>query len=97
MLGEMEILNRYDELPKNKVQMSKFLEEVTLVLIDLEHKKGIALEDYYCLCDWDYVVDDIYNNYRDLVNDNTLFRALGLCKVLNKRSALTSMLDDEED
>lgn len=97
MLENINILDRYDEVPKNKGQMSLFLEEMTNVLIDMEHKKGIALEDYYCLCDWDYVVEDIYENYRSLVDDETLFKALGLCKVLSHRSALTSMLDDEED
>lgn len=97
MLENINILDRYDEIPKNKGQMSLFLEEMTNVLIDMEHKKGIALEDYYCLCDWDYVIEDIYSNYRDLVSDETLFKALGLCKVLSHRSALSSMLDDKED
>lgn len=97
MLEQMQIINRYDEVPKNRGQMSLFLEEATWVLQDLENKKGIALEDYYSLCDWDYVVEDIYEKYRDLVNDETLFKALGLCKVLRRRSALTSMLDDEEN
>nr|DAM71419.1 MAG TPA: hypothetical protein [Caudoviricetes sp.] len=96
MLENIQILDRYDDVPKNRGQMSLFLEEVTCILAEMENKKGIALEDYYCLCDWDYVVEDIYEKYRDLVNDETLFKALGLCKVLGHRSALTSMLDDEE-
>lgn len=97
MLEQMQIIDRYDEVPKNRGQLSLFLEEVTCVLQYLEHKKGIALEDYYDLCDWGYVIEDIYVNYRDLVSDETLFKALGLCKVLSHRSALTSMLDDDED
>lgn len=97
MLEQMQIIDRYDEVPKNRGQMSLFLEKATCVLQDLERKKGIALEEYYVLCDWDYVIEDIYANYRDLVNDETLFKALGLCKVLSHRSALTSMLDDDED
>ena len=97
MLEQMQILDRYDETPKNRRQMSLFLEEVICVLQDLERKKGIALEDYYVLCDWDYVVEDIYEKYRDLVNDEALFKAIGLCKVLGLRSALTSMLDDEDN
>ena len=97
MLEQMQIIDRYDETTKNREQMSLFLEEATCVLQDLERKKGIALEDYYVLCDWDYVIEDIYTNYRELVSDETLFKALGLCKVLGHRSALTSMLDDEED
>lgn len=97
MLEQMQIIDRYDETTKNREQMSLFLEEATCVLQDLERKKGIALEDYYVLCDWDYVIEDIYTNYRELVSDETLFKALGLCKVLGHRSALTSMLDDDED
>lgn len=97
MLENINILDRYDETPKNRGQMSLFLEEATCVLQDLEHKKGIALEDCYVLCDWDYVIEDIYLNYRDLVSDETLFKAIGLCKVLSHRSAFTSMLDDEDD
>ncbi len=97
MLANIQILDRYDDTPKNRGQMSLFLEEATCVLQDLEHKKGIALEDYYVLCDWDYVIEDIYTNYRDLVSDETLFKALGLCKVLSHRSALSTMLDDKEN
>lgn len=97
MLENINILERYDETPKNTGQMSLFLEEATCVLRDLEHKKGIALEDYYVLCDWDYVIEDIYAKYRDLVSDETLFKALGLCKVLSHRSAFTTMLDEESE
>lgn len=97
MLANIQILDRYDDTSKNRGQMSLFLEEATCALQDLEHKKGIALEDYYVLCDWDYVIEDIYANYRDLVSDETLFKALGLCKVLSHRSALSTMLDDEEN
>lgn len=97
MLENINIIERYDETPKNRGQMSLFLEEATCVLQDLEHQKGITLEDNYVLCDWDYVIEDIYANYRELVSNETLFKALGLCKVLSHRSALTTMLDDEED
>lgn len=97
MLEQINILERYDETPKNRGQMYLFLEEATCLLNDLEREKGIALEDYYVLCDWDYVMEDIYVNYRDLVSDETLFKALGLCRVLRHRSAIDSMLDDEED
>lgn len=87
MLEQTNILYRYDETPKNRGQMSLFLEEMRNVLDELEKEEGITVEDEYALCEWDYVLEEIIQNYRDLVNDNVLFNAIGLCHVLRKRSA----------
>lgn len=97
MLENINILERYDEIQKNRGQMSMFLEEVKLTLQHLEKQKGISIDDKLTLCEWSWMLNDIYENYRYLVNDETLFSTIGLCQVVGKRSAIDSMLDDEED
>ena len=97
MLEQINILDRYDETPKNRGQISMFLEEVKLTLQHLEKQKGISIDDKLTLSEWSWMLNDIYENYRKLVNDETLFSAIGLCQVLGKRSAIDSMLDDEEE
>lgn len=91
MLEQINIIYRYDETPKNRGQMSLFLEEMAIQLNELEKEDGITVEDEYALCEWDYVLEEIYKNYRDLVYDNVLFNAIGLCHVLRKRSAVEGM------
>lgn len=97
MLEQINILDRYDETPKNRGQMSLFLEEVKLTLEALEKQKGILIDDKFSLSEWFWVLNDIYKNYRSLVNDKTLFYAIGLCDVIGRRSAIDSMLDDEKN
>ena len=97
MFEQMQIINRYDEVPKNRGQMSLFLEEVKFTLEALEKQKGISIDDKFSLCEWSWMLNDIYKNYRSLVNDETLFYAIGLCDVIGRRSAIDSMLDDKED
>ena len=94
MLENINILERYDETQKNRGQMSLFLEEMWSTLDELEKEEGNTVEDEYRLCEWDYVLEEIYTKYRDLVYDNMLFTAIGLCHVLRKRSAVE---DDKED
>ena len=91
MLERINIIERYDETPKNKGQMSLFLEEMAIQLNELEKEEGITIEDEYALCEWDYVLEEIYKNDRDLVYDNVLFTAIGLCHVLRKRSAVEGL------
>lgn len=91
MLENINILDRYDETPKNRGQMSIFLEEMAIQLNELEKEEDITVEDEYALCEWDYVLEEIYKNYRDLVYDNVLFNAIGLCHVLRKRSAVEGL------
>lgn len=88
MLEQINILERYDETQKNRGQMSLFLEEMAIQLNELEKEEGITIEDEYALCDWDYVLEEIYKKYRYLVYDNVLFTAIGLCHMLRKRSAV---------
>lgn len=85
MLENINILGRYDETQKNRSQMSLFLDEMWATLDELEKEDGITVEDEFALCEWDYVLEEIYNKYRDLVYDNVLFTAIGLCHVLRKR------------
>ena len=91
MLEQINILERYDETPKNIGQISLFLEEMYSQLDELEKEESITVEDEYSLCEWDYVLEEIYRNYRDLVYDNVLFNAIGLCHVLRKRSAVEGL------
>lgn len=91
MLEQINILDRYDETPKNRGQMSLFLEEMSSMLNELEKEEGITVEDEYALCDWDYVLEEIYKKDRELVYDNVLFNAIGLCHVLRKRSAVEGL------
>ena len=91
MLEQINILERYDETPKNRGQMSLFLEEMDIQLNEIEKEEGITVEDEYALCDWDYVLEEIYKKDRDLVHDNVLFNAIGLCHVLRKRSAVEGL------
>lgn len=91
MLEKINILDRYDETQKNRSQMSLFLEEMNSALNELEKEEGISVEDEYALCEWDYVLEEIYKNYRDLVYDDVLFNAIGLCHVLRKRSAVEGL------
>ena len=77
MLENINILGRYDETPKNRCQLSLFLEEMRRSLDELEKEEGITVEDEFALCEWDYVLEEIYNKYRDLVYDNVLFTAIG--------------------
>lgn len=91
MLEQINILERYDETPKNRGQMSLFLEGMWSVLNELEKEEGITVEDEYALCEWDYVLEEIYKNYRHLVYNNKLFNAIGLCHMLRKRSAVEGM------
>lgn len=85
MLENINILGRYYETQKNRGQMSLFLEEMCSTLDELEKEEGITVEDEFALCEWDYVLEEIYNKYRELVYDNVLFNAIGLCHVLRKR------------
>ena len=91
MLEQINILERYDETPKNRGQISLFLEEMVNQLDELEKEESITVEDEYALCDWDYILEEIYRNYRDLVYDNVLFNAIGLCHVLRKRSSVEGL------
>lgn len=91
MLENINILGRYDGVAKTTGQMSMFLEEMYSTLDELEHEEGITVEDEFALCEWEYVLEEIYNKYRDLVYDNVLFTAIGLCHVLRKRSAVDSI------
>lgn len=91
MLENINIIDRYDETPKNGGQMSLFLEEMAIQLYELEKEEGITVEDEYALCDWDYVLEEIYKKDRDLVYDNVLFTTIGLCHVLRKRSAVEGL------
>lgn len=91
MLEQINILERYDETQKNRGQMSLFLEEMYSTLDELEKEEGISVEDEYALCEWDYVLEEIYKNYRDLVYDNVLFNAIGLCHMLRKRSVVEGL------
>lgn len=91
MLENINIIDRYDETPKNRGQMSLFLEEMYSMLDELEKEEGITVEDEYALCEWDYVLEEIYSKYRDLVYDNVLFNAIGLCHVSRKRSAVEGL------
>lgn len=88
MLENINILGRYDETQKNRGQMSLFLEEMCIKLVELEKEEGITVEDEFALCEWEYVLEEIYNKYRDLVYDNVLFTAIGLCHVLQKRCSV---------
>lgn len=88
MLENINILGRYDEVAKTTGQLSMFLEEMYNTLEELEKEEGITVEDEFALCEWQYVLEEIYSKYRDLVNDEVLFMALGLCHVLRKRSAV---------
>lgn len=91
MLEQINIIERYDETPKNIGQMSLFLEEMAIQLNGLEKEEGISVEDEYALCDWDYVLEEMYKNDRNLVYDNVLFNAIGLCHMLRKRSAVEGL------
>ena len=91
MLEQINILERYDETPKNRGQMSLLLEGMRSVLNELEKEEGITVEDEYALCEWDYVLEEIYKNYRYLVYNNVLFYTIGLCHVLRKRSAVEGL------
>ena len=95
MLEQINILERYDETPKNRGQISLFLEEMVNQLDELEKEESITVEDEYALCDWDYILEEIYRNYRDLVYDNVLFNAIGLCHVLRKRSSVEGELKND--
>lgn len=95
MLEQINIIERYDETPKNRGQMSLFLEEMYSELYELEQQKGITIEDEYALCEWDYVLEEIYKKDRDLVNDTVLFTAIGLCHILRKRSAVEGLKKGE--
>lgn len=88
MLENINILGRYDGTPKNREQLPLFLEEMKSTLDELEKEEGITVEDEFALCEWGYVLEEIYNKYRDLVCDNVLFTTIGLCYVLRKRSAV---------
>lgn len=91
MLEQINIIERYDETPKNRGQMSLFLQEMVNQLDELEQKQGITTEDEYALCEWQYVLEEIYNKDRDLVNVTYLYIALGLCHMLRKRSAVEGL------
>lgn len=91
MLEQINIIERYDETSKNRGQMSLFLEEMAIQLNELEKEEGITVEDEYALCEWNYVLEEIYKNDRDLVYDNVLFTAIGLCHMLRKRSAVEGL------
>lgn len=94
MLENINIIDRYDETPKNREQLSLFLEGIRSVLNELEKEECITVEDEYSLCEWDYVLEEIYKNYRYLVYNNTLFTTIGLCHVLRKRSAVEGLKKD---
>lgn len=88
MLENINILGRYDEVTKTHGQMEMFLEEMRTQLEGLEDQKGITVEDEFALCEWQYVLEEIYNKNRNLVNDEVLFMSLGLCHVLRKRCSV---------
>lgn len=94
MLEQINIIERYDETQKNRGQMSLFLQEMVNQLDELEQQEGITTEDEYALCEWQFVLEEIYNKYRDLVNVTILYIALGLCHMLRKRSAVEGLIKE---
>ena len=95
MLENINILGRYDEVARTRGQMSMFLEEMMCQLEELEKEKGISVDDTFILCEWEYVLEEIYSKHRELVNDDVLFKTLGLCYVLRNRSSVVE-IDDED-
>lgn len=95
MLENINILERYDETQKNRGQMSLLLQEMVNQLDELEKQEGITTEDEFALCEWNYVLEEIYNKYRDLVYDNVLFNAIGLCHVLRKRCSTDGIYEED--
>lgn len=95
MLENINIIERYDETPKNRGQMSMFLEEAKFTLQDLEDQKDISIDDKLALSEWSWMLNDIYENYRKLVCDESLFSAIGLCYVIGKRSAVDSIFKED--
>lgn len=95
MLEDINILGRYDEVVKSHGQLEMFLEEMRTTLQELEKEGGITVEDEFALCEWDYVLEEIYNKYRDLVYDNVLFNAIGLCHVLRKRCSADEIYEED--
>lgn len=96
MLEKINILDRYDETPKNRGQMSLFLEEMCSQLDELEKEESISVEDEYALCEWGWVLEAIYKYNRDLVYDNVLFTAIGLCHVLRKRCSVCGIFNEAD-
>lgn len=94
MLENINILERYDETPKNRGSMSLFLDEMYIELDELEKQEGITTDDEYSLCEWQWVIEDIYENYRDTVSDKVLFCCLGVCHMLRKRSAFEGLIKE---
>lgn len=94
MLENIKILDRFDEVAKTSGQMSMFLEEMYSTLDELEHEEGITTEDSFALCTWDYVLEEIYTKYIDLVHENVLFNTIGLCHVLRKRSPIDGIFKE---
>lgn len=95
MLENINILDRYDDVAKTTGQMSMFLEEAKFTLQDLEGQKGISIDDKLALSEWSWMLNDIYENYRKLVCDESLFSAIGLCYVIGKRSAVDSIFKED--
>ena len=95
MLENINILGRYDEVTKTHGQMEMFLEEMRTQLEELEDQKSITVEDEFALCEWDYVLEEIYNKYRELIYDNVLFNAIGLCHVLRKRCSTDGIYEED--
>ena len=95
MLENINILGRYDEVTKTHGQMEMFLEEMRTQLEELEGQKSITVEDEFALCEWQYVLEEIYNKNRNLVNDEVLFMSLGLCHVLRKRCSTDGIYEED--
>lgn len=91
MLEQINILEEYDNVQKNKGQLSMFLGNIEDVLNELEQEKTIYTHDVYALCEWEYVLEDMFYNYSDIVFKGQLYQCLGIIHMLRKRSAVEGL------
>lgn len=77
MLENINILRIYDETQKNNGSLSLFLGNMRTMLFDLKDNDRITLDDRFKLCEWSWVLDDIYKKYNNHGIEYLLMQCFG--------------------
>ena len=84
MLENIDIIRKYDETAKNSGQLDSLLREMFGNMRYVYNESKISLEDKFKLCEFKYVLDEIYNNYIEIVDGLSLIECYGLLVLLDK-------------
>ena len=84
MLEYNNIIRDYDETAKNSGQLDSLLHVMFKNMREVYNGGKITLEDKFKLCEYTYVLDQIHDNYIEIVDGLSLIECYGLLVLLDK-------------